>query len=74
MPRTNFVTIINRPGVARAVSRVMCHLSPVTCHLSHVKKNIFIYLKKKKIIPSQKLDKVVELVGGGSVINGAYPV
>ena len=22
----------------------------------------------------KKLDKVVELVGGGSVINGAYPV
>ena len=56
------------------VSRVICHVSPVTCHLSPVtcQKNIFIY--KKKISPSQKLDKVVELVGGGSVINGAYPV
>ena len=24
--------------------------------------------------PTKKLDKVMELVGGGSVINGAYPV
>ena len=29
---------------------------------------------KKNIKPSENLDKVVELVGGGSVINGAYPV
>ena len=41
------------------VSHVTCHVSHVTCHMSHVKK---------------KFDKVVELVGGGSVINGAYPV
>ena len=38
----------------------------------------FHYRKKKnnlKIITLKKiLDKVVELVGGGSVINGAYPV
>ena len=27
----------------------------------------------KKIIVQKKLDKVVELVGGGSVINGATP-
>ena len=31
-------------------------------------------MKKKKINLQKKLDKVVELVGGGSVINGAYPV
>ena len=29
---------------------------------------------RKKIVNQKKLDKVVELVGGGSVINGAYPV
>ena len=29
---------------------------------------------KKKITPQNKLAKVVKLVGGGSVINGAYPV
>ena len=54
------------------VSPVMCHVSPVTCHLSHVI-FLFIFLDKKKY-PLEKMDKVVELVGGGSVINGAYPV
>ena len=29
---------------------------------------MYIYILQKK------MDKVVELVGGGSVINGAYPV
>ena len=46
----------------------MCHVSCVTCHLSHVKlffSNFF--------YPLKKLDKVVELVGGGSVISRAYP-
>ena len=51
---------------------VMCHVSCVTCHvsrhLSHVKLYIYIFILKIK------LDKVVELVGGWSVINGAYPV
>ena len=42
----------------------MCHVSHVTCQLSHV--IFFLFIKK--------FDKVVELVGGGSVINGAYPV
>ena len=40
-------------------SHTMCHVSPFTCHF-------FSSLKK--------LDKVVELVGGGSVINKAYPI
>ena len=40
------------------MSRVMCHLSHVTCHVS---------IKKKK------MDKVVKLVGGESVIIGATP-
>ena len=31
-------------------------------------------LKPCYIYPSKKLNKVVELVGGGCVINGAYPV
>ena len=30
-------------------------------------------IKKKNNYPSEKKDKVVELVGGGSVINGPYP-
>ena len=62
------------------VSHVMCHMSRVTCHMSHVKcqkkkkKKKIMRKKKKKNILQKKLDKVVELVGGGSVINGAYPV
>ena len=38
---------------------VMCQVSHVTCHMWHVMCH---------------LEKVVELVGGGSVINRAYPV
>ena len=51
------------------VSAVTCHLSPVMCHLSHVKKKLYIYFF---LFLQKKLEKVVELVGGGSVINGAY--
>ena len=59
--------------VACHVSHVTCHLSPVTCPLSHVIFffSLFIYKKKN---PLKKFDKVVELVGGGSVISGVYPV
>ena len=39
------------------MSRVTCHMSGVTCHT------------KTKL--NTKLDKVVELIGGGFVINGA---
>ena len=42
------------------MSRVMCHVSHVTCHMSHV--FLFVFL-----------DKVVKLIGGGSVINGPIP-
>ena len=41
------------------VSCVICQMSRVTCHVSNIKKNNY---------------KVMELVGGRSVINGAYPV
>ena len=51
------------------MSHITCHVSPVTCHLSHVNKKIYILFLSFK-----KIDKVVEIVGGGSVINGAYPV
>ena len=61
------------------MSRVTCHLSPVTCNMSHVKKNSFyiliiFFLYFIYFFNVKKLDKVVELVGEGSVINGAYPV
>ena len=42
------------------MSRVLSHIPCVTCHVSQ----FFSFL----------LDKVVELVGGGSVIKGAYSV
>ena len=55
----------------------MCHVSCVTCHITKYikKKYIYIYKKKCGFIFSflKKLDKVVELVGGVSVINGATP-
>ena len=38
----------------------MCHMSCVMCHMSHFL-NIF-------------FDNLVKLIGGGSDINGAYPV
>ena len=46
------------------VSHVMCHVSCVMWHASHVTCNIFWVF----------LDKRVELVSGGSVINRACPV
>ena len=66
-----------------ALTHTMCHVSCVTCHMSHVACHLsnvkifsfhFFYKKKKKIICSNKLDKVVELVGGGYAINRAYHV
>ena len=46
------------------MSGVRRHMSRVMCQVSSVTLLFFSFL----------LDKVVELVGGGSVINGAYPV
>ena len=43
------------------VSLVTCHMSCVMCHVSCVTNQFF-------------LDKVMKLVGEGSVINGAYPL
>ena len=50
------------------VSGVKCHVSHVTCHVSGVTCNFSLFSS------SSVSDKVVDLVGGGSVINGAYPV
>ena len=47
------------------MSRVTCHMSHVTCHLSHVTCHIFFCY-------CCFFGKVVKLIGGGSVINGAY--
>ena len=57
-------------GVTYQVLHVMCQVSCVTCQVSCVSCHIsgviviFIFIS----------DKAVGLVGGGSVINGAYPV
>ena len=56
------------------------HEHDLRCNIVFAKKNYFFVVKKtnKKIwtflASLKKLDKVVKLVGGGSVINGAYPV
>ena len=56
------------------LSRGTCHVSCVMCHLSHVKKQkrlnfFFTKQKQKNILSFKNLDKTMELVGGGSVIN-----
>ena len=69
------------------VSRVTCHVSRVTCHVSHVIFFFFFFGKSGEVyrwrvcyqrgLPRLVLlenYKVVDLVGEGSVINGAYPV
>ena len=55
------------------VSLFMCHVSSVTCDMSF-KKKLFFKLKTKTTTTITKMDWVVELVVGGSVIKGAYPV
>ena len=61
-------TLPNMSHVTCHVSRVTCHVSRVTCHMSRVTCHLFIFLL------FFFLDKVVKLIGGGSVMNGAYPV
>ena len=51
------------------MSHVMCQLSRVRCHVSGVTCNHFFLF----FFSSFFIDKVLELVGGGSVINGANP-
>ena len=55
------------------MSHVMCHVSSFICHVSPVTCFFcFLFLYKKMSL--KQLDKGVELVRGGSVINGANPV
>ena len=51
------------------VSHVTCHMSRVTCHVSHVTCQVSHFI----FIFFFFSDKVVEHIGGGSVINGASP-
>ena len=59
------------------MSRVTCEVSRVTCHSSHVTFPIFYIFWGDKVVNLLPFllvgDKVVELLGGGSVIIGAYP-
>ena len=56
------------------LSRLTCHLSRVTCHMSPVTcQTIFFLLFIFIYSFIYFLDKVVELVDGGSVINRSYP-
>ena len=48
----------------------MCNMSCVLCQVSHVMCQVLCVRKKKK----KEKKKIMELVGGGSFINGAYPV
>ena len=68
--------ILNKPSLAEILNEgsppstgqmscVKYHVSHVTCHMSYVQRRNFLYI----YFP----DKVVKLVGGGSVINGATP-
>ena len=61
----SYLIFVIKSCVMCHVSHVMCHKSRVKCHVSGVTCNFF---------SSSFLDKVVKLIGGGSVINRAYPV
>ena len=54
-----------------------CHMSCVTFLMSSIISHIFCvkqkYSYKKENLKEEKYDKVVELVGGGGVINGDTP-
>ena len=54
------------------MSHVVCHMSGVTGHMT----NVTYHMTGVRCHMSCYIfvDKVVELVGGRSVINGAYPV
>ena len=52
------------------VSYVTCHVSGVMCHMSHVTYPISCFTCFFVVV----FFKVLKLVDGGSVINGAYPV
>ena len=67
-----FLLIFKTPSLPnRMSSGILRECSPpFMCHMSHVMWPIFSLLFQSSFI----LDKLVELVGGESVINGAYPV
>ena len=60
----------NMSHVTCHMSYVICHMSTVMCHMSCVTCPIYFVI----FIYFFYLDKVVKLIRGVSVINGAYPV
>ena len=62
-----FIEYVHTPtAVICQMKCVPCHMSCVSCHVSHVMCHVYIYIF---FFSSSLLDKVVEVVGGGSVIN-----
>ena len=59
-----------RPSGKKKLAKIICHMSRVTCHMSH-KQSKFIYIIIFNIFFPP--DKVVKLVGGRSVIYKATP-
>ena len=65
-----WLTVCVSVSLHHLLSHVTCHMSPITCNVSHdLFYNICLLLKKNYNFFFYKWDKVVELVGGGSVIN-----
>ena len=56
------------------VSHVTCFVSCVTCHMSRVRYHVSHVTCHNIFFIYFFFYKVVKLIGGGSVINGAYPV
>ena len=54
------------------VSLILTHMSDVACHVSHVMCHMSPC--NMSFFSSSFFDKLVKIIGGGSVINGAYPV
>ena len=57
-------------------SRVTCHVSHVMYHMSHVTRHmsrVTCHMSQFFLLFLSSLEKVVKLVGGGFVINGATP-
>ena len=62
-------------GVKFHVAGVTCHMSGVTCQVSGVRSQVSgVRYHMSQFIFKFFVEKVVELVGGGSVINRAYLV
>ena len=55
-------------------SPTTCHMAHVICHMSHDTCHMSLVTCPMSFLNLPFFDKVLELIGGGSVINGAYLV